>query len=351
MRASSGAWPEYTGSELLVLDGGSGEVLWNFPTSKAGMASPVVMAANTPGYDVMVFISVSSSVTTSKSEFTRSRRHGDDKNMLSESHTAILYTHTHTPSHHHSSLLPLPTLTAPEYDNAEEEEEEEEDTDSPNIWQSAAGDEFPDPVKDFDKFLSYCLEINTNIVDTSLFALDRHLTTHSLVKPLHSNTPYFSSKSVAHCKLHISSPCVCVCVCVCVCAVPEDFDPQSSSGEQPRERRHGQDSSTKGEGMDAHRLRCAHLAVPRMVVATPALGDIDADGWLEVVYAVVWAGSDFMALPNLPPRMLVKVLTIEEAMRENGEEILDFSRFLPGSQQPWPRYMGATGDSVYRSSP
>ena len=51
----------------------------------------------------------------------------------------------------------------------------------------------------------------------------------------------------------------------------------------------------------------------------------------------------------LPPRMAVKVFTLEEQFSEvYGRGAVDFSQFLPTDQQPWTHYMGARGDNVYR---
>ena len=80
-----------------------------------------------------------------------------------------------------------------------------------------------------------------------------------------------------------------------------------------------------------------------------AIADLDGDGRLEVAYALVWGNIDRNAALITPPKLLVEVLTLEDRFTEvYGEERVDFSRFLPSAQQPWSRYMGATGDGVFR---
>ncbi len=73
-----------------------------------------------------------------------------------------------------------------------------------------------------------------------------------------------------------------------------------------------------------------------------AIGDLDGDGRLEIVYIVLWGAE------AAPPRMLVKAFTLQDRFDEvYGPGVLDFSQFLPASQQPWLRYMGTRGDNVY----
>lgn len=87
-----------------------------------------------------------------------------------------------------------------------------------------------------------------------------------------------------------------------------------------------------------------------MVVASPAIGDLNNDGKLEIVYLIVWGGVDSGMGENLPPRFTIYVDTLEDKVREVfGEEGVQWvKKFLPGGEQPWTRYMGAGGDNVYR---
>ena len=87
-----------------------------------------------------------------------------------------------------------------------------------------------------------------------------------------------------------------------------------------------------------------------MIPATPAIGDLNGDGRLEVAYVMLWGslgGENFA----MPPKLLIKTFTIEDRFVEvYGRGMVDFSRFLPVEQQPWTRYMGARGDNVFREA-
>lgn len=90
--------------------------------------------------------------------------------------------------------------------------------------------------------------------------------------------------------------------------------------------------------------------IPEMIVSTPAIGDLDEDGQLEIAYLVSWrSNSRGEAVQDLPPRFTVFVQSVEERVREvMGEEGVKWLQdFLPGRQQPWTHYMGARGDNIY----
>ena len=77
--------------------------------------------------------------------------------------------------------------------------------------------------------------------------------------------------------------------------------------------------------------------IPEMIVSTPAIGDLDGDGRLEVAYLVAWRGdSGGKAGQPLPPKFSLFVETLEGV-----------GGLLPASQQPWTHYMGTRGDSIY----
>ena len=54
----------------------------------------------------------------------------------------------------------------------------------------------------------------------------------------------------------------------------------------------------------------------------------------------------------VPPKFKVFVFTLEERFKEvyGSDVVVDFNGFLPSNEQPWSRYMGTTGDNVYRSN-
>ena len=97
-------------------------------------------------------------------------------------------------------------------------------------------------------------------------------------------------------------------------------------------------------------LRCAHLLAADMVPSTPAISDLNEDGQLEVVYAMVWGGSDSNVGGELPPRIKVYAFTLRERVQEvYGEEGVGWvEHLLPSDKQPWPRYMGGRGDNIFR---
>ena len=124
-----------------------------------------------------------------------------------------------------------------------------------------------------------------------------------------------------------------------------------------REKRHDgpHPSHTSSSSNSSDRdLRCSHIMIPEMIVSTPAIGDLDKDGRLEIAYLVSWRtnsrSSEEVVIQDLPPRFTVFVETLETRVKEEmGEEEGErwLERFLPGEQQPWTHYMGAGGDNIY----
>ena len=99
------------------------------------------------------------------------------------------------------------------------------------------------------------------------------------------------------------------------------------------------------------KFRCAHILVPTNDVATPTIGDVNGDGKLELSYIVGWEtipGSQEYLGGTTILKLRLRTFTIEDRFMEVfGKGKLDFSRFLPPDDQPWAKYMGKTGDSVY----
>jgi hypothetical protein len=90
------------------------------------------------------------------------------------------------------------------------------------------------------------------------------------------------------------------------------------------------------------------------MIGTPAVGDFDSDGRLDVAYSAVWSSitpNDEDTIPELK----VFAFTLEERYKKiagrdpevKGEAVVDFESFLPADQQPWSRYMGRHGNNVY----
>jgi hypothetical protein len=95
------------------------------------------------------------------------------------------------------------------------------------------------------------------------------------------------------------------------------------------------------------------------VIGTPAVGDFDSDGRLDVAYSVVWSSIAPDGLGAIP-ELKVFAFTLEERYRRQmmavapsgdgevkGQKVVDFESFLPADQQPWNRYMGHHGNNVY----
>ena len=87
-----------------------------------------------------------------------------------------------------------------------------------------------------------------------------------------------------------------------------------------------------------------------MIVSTPAIGDVNNDGRLEIAYTVSWSGPNSN---DIPPQFAIYIATLEDRVMEvYGEEGLAWmTTLLPATQQPWTRYMGTSGDNVYHTPP
>ena len=94
------------------------------------------------------------------------------------------------------------------------------------------------------------------------------------------------------------------------------------------------------------------------MIGTPAVGDFDSDGRLDVAYSVVWSSVVPGSVSTIP-QFKVFSFTLEERYRQMvmdpsgqdeeviGHKVVDFESFLPADQQPWNRYMGHHGNNVY----
>lgn len=94
------------------------------------------------------------------------------------------------------------------------------------------------------------------------------------------------------------------------------------------------------------------------MIGTPAVGDFDSDGRLDVAYSVEWSSVTQDGEDTIP-ELKVFAFTLEERYKQmivgpgggdeevKGEKLVDFESFLPADQQPWNRYMGRHGNNVY----
>ena len=91
------------------------------------------------------------------------------------------------------------------------------------------------------------------------------------------------------------------------------------------------------------------------MIGTPAIGDFDSDGCLDVAYSVVLS-SITSGDRRTTPEFKVFAFTLEERYRQlvvigdeevKDQKIVDFELFLPVDQQPWNRYMGHHGNNTY----
>ena len=93
------------------------------------------------------------------------------------------------------------------------------------------------------------------------------------------------------------------------------------------------------------------------MIASPAVGDFDSDGRLDIAYSVVWSSISPGGMGTVP-EFKVFAFTLEERYRQmvvgpNGDKeakdqkVIDFELFLPADQQPWSRYMGRHGNNTY----
>ena len=129
-----------------------------------------------------------------------------------------------------------------------------------------------------------------------------------------------------------------------------------------RRKRHGSSSPSDADQFnnllkDHHKLRCAHILFPMTLASTPAVEDFNNDGRLELSVPILWnahpGGISGMMMVN-PPKVLVKTFTLEDRVKEvYGEDAdqVDFSSFVPPSQQPWKKYMGSRGTGEFIEAP
>ena len=86
------------------------------------------------------------------------------------------------------------------------------------------------------------------------------------------------------------------------------------------------------------------------MIGTPAVGDFDSDGRLEVAYSAVWSNIVPDSEDTIP-ELRVFTFTLEERYKmivdPEVKDAVDFESFLPANQQPWNRYMGRYGNNVY----
>lgn len=97
------------------------------------------------------------------------------------------------------------------------------------------------------------------------------------------------------------------------------------------------------------------LILSTQVIASPAIGDFNSDGRLDVAYSVVWSS---IVPGGTVPELKVFAFTLEERYRQTvgvtddneegkGQKVVNFESFLPADQQPWSRYMGRHGNNIY----
>ena len=139
---------------------------------------------------------------------------------------------------------------------------------------------------------------------------------------------------------------------------PPEQDPTHSPTHSARKRHEHDDGEELGEAEedenDIHEdveaemspmgLRCSHITKPTAIYTTPLLADFDHDGRLDIVYLIVWtSGYDIQSFKTLVVTSDLEKLFVHGY----GTEILDFDIFLPSPKQPWTRYMGRKGNSVF----
>ena len=104
---------------------------------------------------------------------------------------------------------------------------------------------------------------------------------------------------------------------------------------------------------DRKKVRCAHILVPLLLAASPAVGDFNQDGKLDGVVSIMYYGllNDLVQLTIFhPPKVMVRAFTLEDRLKEvygTDANIVDFSTYYPPQQQPWTQYMGSQGNGVY----
>ena len=142
---------------------------------------------------------------------------------------------------------------------------------------------------------------------------------------------------------------------MCLSLLPSlSLDPLTSVDK--RINRHSEappSSNSKSQTEDRHGLRCAQILLPYLIAATPIIDDLNNDSNIELSVSIqlTFLVDKFASLMALhPPKMVIKTFTLENRFKEVYDDAaaqVDFSSFLPLSQQPWLRYMGSKGNGEY----
>ena len=104
---------------------------------------------------------------------------------------------------------------------------------------------------------------------------------------------------------------------------------------------------------DRHGLRCAHILLPFMTAATPIIDDLNNDSNIELSVSIQFSflpGKFATLIAVHPPKFVMRTFTLENRFKEvysDAAAQVDFSSFLPLSEQPWLGYMGSHGNGEY----
>lgn len=215
--------------------------------------------------------------------------------------------------------------------------------DPAGLW-DGAGEAFPDPHTNLSAFLSYC-GWSERELSAYLYVLPRDQILTGFTPPLVSHGPVIYCKSIILLFLQHTEELLLHSLSLSPSPSVPGTQKRHSSHSDPT---HSVDLNSLSP-KEIRELRCNHIMSPDMVVASPAIGDLNDDGKLEIVYLIVWGGADSEMGVELPPRFTIYVDTLEDRVKDVfGEEGVQWvKKFLPRGQQPWTRYMGAGGDNTY----
>ena len=207
VRANFGTWNVYQYSNIAILDGVNGEMLWTMRSTGSVMSSSIVLRAQHPGNDGALFVTLGLS---NKGQFHTLRDTEKWKDVCPRDclDNPLLTCNTITADSHvtrdtgenkvvGSLSFTIPSLLIPSFRSGHHGTM----LNTSELW---AGSDFPNPESDLDGFLHYC-NLTKEQLSAHLYFVVPHMISTDEVKPLASFLPYIDGKCLSYLILHLHS--------------------------------------------------------------------------------------------------------------------------------------------------